>query len=46
LPIALDAEELVPDAVLPDELHAARPPARITADIVARPARALGLMDL
>jgi len=45
VPIALDGEELVPDAVLvPDELHAARP--RITADIAVRPDRTLGLMDL
>jgi hypothetical protein len=48
VPIALDGEELVlPDAVLlPEELHAATPTARITADIVARPDRTLGLMDL
>jgi hypothetical protein len=47
LPIALDDEEFVPDAVLlPDELQAATPTARITADIVARPDRTLGLMDL
>jgi hypothetical protein len=37
----------VPDGVLlPDELQAARPTARIAADIVARPDRTLGLMDL
>jgi hypothetical protein len=48
VPIALDGEELVlPDAVLlPDELQAATPRARIMADIVARPDRTLGLMDL
>jgi len=47
LPIAFDDEEFVPDVVLlPDELHAATPAARITADIVARPDRTLGLMDL
>ena len=44
LPIALDGEEFELDAVLPDELHAAA--ARITADIVTRPDRILGLMDL
>jgi hypothetical protein len=44
VPIALDGEELVPDAVLlPEELHAATPPARITADIAVM---ALSLMDL
>jgi hypothetical protein len=48
VPIALDGEELVlPDAVLlPDELQAATPRARIMADIAARPDRTLGLMDL
>jgi hypothetical protein len=48
VPIALDAEELVlPDAVLlPDELQAATPRATITADVMARPDRTLGLMDL
>jgi hypothetical protein len=47
VPIALDGEELVPDGVLlPDELQAATPRARITADIVARPDRTFGLMDL
>jgi len=47
VPIALDGDEFVPDGVLlPDELHAATPAARITADIVARPDRTLGLMDL
>jgi hypothetical protein len=47
VPIALDGEELLPDAVLlPDELHAATPTARATADIVARPDRSLGFMDL
>jgi len=45
LPIALDGDELVPDGVLLlDELQAAA--ARITADIVTRPERTLGLMDL
>jgi hypothetical protein len=44
VPIALDGEELLPDAVVPDELHATA--ARSTADVAARPARALGLMDL
>jgi len=47
VPIALDAEELVPDGVLLlDELQAATPRATITADIMARPDRTLGLMDL
>jgi hypothetical protein len=47
VPIALDGEELVPDEVLlPDELQAATPRATITADVMARPDRTLGLMDL
>jgi hypothetical protein len=47
VPIALDDDEFVPDGVLlPDELHAATPAARITAEIVARPDRTLGFMDL
>jgi hypothetical protein len=44
LPIALDGDEFVPDGVLLAELQAAA--ARITADIVTRPDRTLGLMDL
>ncbi|HEU5391408.1 MAG TPA: hypothetical protein VFV73_36455 [Streptosporangiaceae bacterium] len=45
MPIALDGDELVPDGVLLlDELQAAA--ARMRADIVTRPDRTLGLMDL
>jgi hypothetical protein len=44
VPIALDAAELEPDAaVLPEELHAATPPTRITAAIAVM---TLGLMNL
>jgi hypothetical protein len=46
VPIPLD-DEAVPDAVLLlDELHAAMPSARATAETAARPGRALDLMDL
>jgi hypothetical protein len=47
VPIPLDGDELVPDAVLLlDELHAATPRARATAETAARPGSILGLVDL
>jgi hypothetical protein len=47
VPIALDDDELAVDAVvLLDELHAATPRARATAEITARPGRTLDLIDL
>ena len=47
VPIPLDDDELVPDAVLLlDELHAATPTARATAETVARTGSTLGLVDL
>jgi hypothetical protein len=46
VPIPLDGDELVPDAVLLlDELHAATP-RRAAAETAARTGSALGLVDL
>jgi hypothetical protein len=47
VPIALDDDEVVPDVLLLlDELHAATPRARATAETAARAGRTLGLKDL